>query len=530
MPRGSNGKLDRASLTRRIVEREEKPAPSLAPSSQTEVALASLWRELLGVERVAVHDNFFDLGGHSLLVARLHHRLQRQFDLQLPLRRLFEAPTLGQLAALIDQSRRAGDGAAAGGPPDLLAESRLDVTIRPVAHSAPSRGSVEHVLMTGATGFVGCFLVDELLRRTNCTLHCLVRGHDADAGMERLRTRLRRLGLTAAAETTRLRPVLGDLSRPHFSLTAPAFDQLAESIDTVLHCGALVNFIYPYEALRPTNVEGTRELLRFAVRSRPKPVHHISTVGVFGGRGGGLYLEDDCLADGVLAHGAYSQSKWVAERLVLQARERGLLASIYRLGTVAGHSTAGISNESDFFWRLIRSCVRMGLAPDVHFTQDMTPIDYVARAVVHLAFNAQAGARNFHLISRDRFNWSELVGWLAEYGYPLRVVPAPEWIEAVRKDADRDGDNAFTPLLPLLSTMLTELEPAQAGITDGPVEEMRFDCRNVDTGLSGTPIACPSLGVGLVRGYLDYFVRAGVLAPPARSPRISLVAELDAFA
>jgi thioester reductase-like protein len=512
LPRRPNGKLDLAALACREAERREEPAAAARPQTETEVAVAGLWGEVLGVERVGAEDNFFDLGGHSLLIARLLHRVLQRFGLRLPLRRLFEAPTLRRFAEAVDAARHGGSGAAAA-PPDLAADSRLDPALRPPPDLAAPRPTVTDLFLTGATGFVGCFLVEDLLRQTEATLHCLVRGPDAAAALERLRARLRGYGLDAAAESARLRTIPGDLALPRFGLPEGDFDRLAERVDAIVHSGAHVNFLYPYEALRAVNVGGTREVLRLAQRGRLKPVHHVSTVGVFGGRGSGLYLEDDPLTEGPPLRGGYSQSKWVAERLVAQARERGLPASIYRLGTVTGHSTAGTANPGDFLSRLLRGCLALGLAPDVTFSEDMTPVDYVAAALVRLAFRGEGTPRTYHLINRERFCWPELVGWLADLGYPVRVVAPADWVEAVRAETNGDTASALGPLLPLLATLAEEALAPDAGSGE-PAGPMRFDARNTEAGLAESPLACPRLEVNLLRRYLDYFVRTGALRPP----------------
>lgn len=512
LPRAPNGKLDLAALERSKIEPRESPATFVAPQTESEIALAALWAEVLGVERVGADDNFFDLGGHSLLIARLLHRVQQRLGAQLPLRRLFEAPTLRGFAALVDGVLRE-DKIDAVAPPDFAADSHLDLTIWPAPDLAPARRVVSDLFITGATGFVGCFLINELLERTDVTLHCLIRENGAGKdGLERLRARLRSFGLMDAAESSRLRPVVGDLAQPRFGLSEGGFDDLAESVDAIIHVGAHVNFIYPYEVLRTTNVNGTREVLRLAQQARLKPVHHISTIGVFGGRGPGLYFEDDPFNEGMSARGAYSQSKWVAERLVLQARERGIPASIYRLGTITGHSAFGTSNAGDFLSRLIRGCISLGLAPDVAFNEDMTPVDYVAAAIVELALGGDAAPRNYHLVNSDRFSWSEMMGWIAEFGYPLRIVSPAEWIEAVRADADRETANAVEPLLPLLAGFAEEAEVGRT--IDDPANQMHFDCRNVEAGLAGTSLSCPRLDADLVRTYLDYFVKHALVPPP----------------
>ncbi|MGW4215381.1 amino acid adenylation domain-containing protein, partial [Lentzea sp. NPDC004789] len=101
LPLTANGKLDRRGLPA-PVERPELEVGFEPPVSATEQLLAGLWGELLEVDRVGVHDNFFELGGHSLLVMQLLWRLQEHYQVDLPVRTVFDAPTVAQLAAIVD--------------------------------------------------------------------------------------------------------------------------------------------------------------------------------------------------------------------------------------------------------------------------------------------------------------------------------------------------------------------------------------------------------------------------------------------
>jgi amino acid adenylation domain-containing protein len=106
LPKTPNGKLDRRALP--------KPDPSsqetafVAPRTPTEELLAGIWQQLLDTRQIGIHDNFFELGGHSLLATRVLARLRESFAIELPLRTLFEAPTLSALAEQIDLARRNG--------------------------------------------------------------------------------------------------------------------------------------------------------------------------------------------------------------------------------------------------------------------------------------------------------------------------------------------------------------------------------------------------------------------------------------
>jgi amino acid adenylation domain-containing protein len=113
LPRLPNGKVDRQALPRAGGESPQIRDAYVAPGNDTEEALAALWTEVLRVPRVGVHDNFFsDLGGHSLLATQLTSRIRRTFGIEFPLHRLFEAPTIAELAprvaeAFRDPARRA---------------------------------------------------------------------------------------------------------------------------------------------------------------------------------------------------------------------------------------------------------------------------------------------------------------------------------------------------------------------------------------------------------------------------------------
>ncbi|HEX8821925.1 MAG TPA: condensation domain-containing protein, partial [Archangium sp.] len=109
LPLSPNGKVDRKALPAPEATRSEQHT-YVAPRTPTEQLLASLWTQVLGVERVGGGDNFFELGGHSLLATQVVSRIRASFGVDLPLRALFEAPTVESLALLVDAAVRAGQG------------------------------------------------------------------------------------------------------------------------------------------------------------------------------------------------------------------------------------------------------------------------------------------------------------------------------------------------------------------------------------------------------------------------------------
>jgi acyl carrier protein len=103
LPLTSNGKVDRRALP--APERTSPGQSYIAPRTDTEEKLAEIWAEVLQLHKIGVHDNFFELGGHSLLATRIVSRVQAVLQAELPVRNLFESPTIAETASYIDKMR-----------------------------------------------------------------------------------------------------------------------------------------------------------------------------------------------------------------------------------------------------------------------------------------------------------------------------------------------------------------------------------------------------------------------------------------
>src|SRR5581483_7736038 len=248
---------------------------------------------------------------------------------------LLEEPTVAVLANAIDRMRRGERLVVETSERDLEADSLLDPTIRPRMGGPHRAEDLREVVLTGATGFLGAFLLRELLEQTSATVHCLVRAATPDDGLRRLRANLASYGLWEGRPSDRIVPLVGDLRQPLLGLPRERFEAIAGEMDAVYHCGALVNFAYPYAALKAANVLGTQEVLRLACSGRTKVLHYVSSMMIFASAetAPGTVRENDVPKTTRLYTG-YAETKWVAERLVTSARSRGLPVCIYRSGTV----------------------------------------------------------------------------------------------------------------------------------------------------------------------------------------------------
>jgi len=509
LPLTGNGKVDLAALP----APEERPsAPYVAPDTTVGLRLAELWAARFGREQVGVDDDFFELGGHSLAAAAMVTAVRAEFGIDLPLRGVFEHSTLGAFTALV-AARLTGDGgdrptgvgvAAAGGPVDLWAEAVLPDDIRPAfgdrAAALRRAGVPRSVFLTGATGFLGAYLLAELLRRTSATVHCLVRADTAADAMARIERTLRGYRLWRPTDTHRIMPVVGDLGAPMLGMAAARFDTISAHADVIYHCGGQVNFALSYQDLKSANVDGTLDVLRMASRHRPTPVNLVSTLGVFPLDRADTVSETDPPDEPAALHRGYEQSKWVSDELARAARRRGLPVAVHRPARVTGDSRTGIGPPDDLFGNELRAVALLGSLPAGE-AEDMAPVDHVAGAIVHLGTRPDSYGRDFHHYNGSTLPTEVTARTLREFGYPVRTLPYAQWYAELTERTAGSDDRA---LLTIAAMAPPVAEPRLR----------RFDCAATEAAVAAGGLVCPPADAELLRRYLLHYVHSGHLPAP----------------
>ncbi len=506
MPLSSNGKIDRNALPRPEPKNSQSHHHNLvAPQSETEELVLKIWQDLLEVQEISVHDNFFEIGGDSLSAVQLRTLMKSSFGLELPMKLLFSNATISQISNIVDSTQKSDKIAPDISTVDLENEAVLDSTIRCQSGKTTAYSNKpSNILITGATGFLGAFLLNDLLESTEAEITCLVRGKNISAGKAKIVQNLLNYGMSANTQSSRIKAVIGDLSQPKLGLTDFDFEQLSDEIDTIYHNGASVNFIYTFYQLKNVNVLGTHEIIRLAALNKVKPLHYVSSTRVFDSEHKSklnVISEDGWLDAPLVTEIGYNQSKWVAERLVQIARNRGLPISIYRPGQITGHSINGISNTKDLFARFIKGCIQLGCAPEIDNTIEMVPVDYVSSAIINLSMEHPMASKNYHLINENRIPYSDIIDWIRYRGYQLRLVPYNKWLSELREELNISSANDLRSLFYLFSERSDNIQR----------EAPNFYSSNTKADLRGNNINCPTSDFGLFNRYMEFFEYSGFI-------------------
>lgn len=401
LPETPSGKTDLKSLPEpKLAARREYKAPA----SDAERAFCHIFGRILNLEQIGADDDFFDLGGSSLLVTRVvieaqdhGHRLTFAdvFARRTP-ESLAELVTSGQdtTAPPTEISGTSAEGYDYSTINALLAENTLSAF-----GSAPC-SELGNLALTGATGFLGIHILHEYLRTETGIVQCLVRGGKISA-RERLQSLLVYYFDDSFDEAfeTRIRVVEGDVT------DAASVNQLAERpVDTYINCAANVKHFAAGSEIERINVDGVKNGLDFCSQQGCRFVQ-ISTTSVAGlsvenTPPENTVLTERCLYFGQNLENKYLHSKFLAERLTLEAAAKGLDAKIMRVGNLMARQDDGefqINFKTNSFVGALRAYHRIGKIPfeAMGDSAEFAPVDSTASAILRLA-RTPAACRVFH--------------------------------------------------------------------------------------------------------------------------------------
>jgi thioester reductase-like protein len=300
-------------------------------------------------------------------------------------------------------------------------------------------------------------------------------------------------------------------------MTQQEWDFLASETDTIFHNGATVNYLFNYDRMRDANVMGTNEVLRLAFEGRPKEFNYISTTFVFGWAVKSVLYETDFNRDMELLDFGYSQSKWVAEQVVADARSRGLSTRIFRPALVSP-SVSGGGNNFDIAVRLVAFMVNHGIGVDALNQVSFIPADVVANNIVAISTTGGTAGKTYHVVRDDYANMMDITNHITRLtGRQFDIFSVDEFVpELIRRCRKEDL------LFPLLDFLVGSVDNITA------MEFKRYDNSEyqIARDASDWGIPDPSLE-DVVSGILKFMHRKGIISVAARDLNPGLAASRD---
>lgn len=469
-----------------LVQELERYAPELQEAVVKQYVAIKL-RQVLGMATADIIDEkrpFFELGLDSLMAVDLKNRLQADLGATIAMTTttVFDESTVEKMGSYLFRylAKDVHETKKLVYPKDLYADATLSPTLKLPVKRAKS--DVHAIFITGATGGLGAHLLEKVAKKYPAAqLYCLVRAETDANGLQRIKDALEARKISYGNFIARIKPVLGDLQKPQLGIDEKLYEELAASIDLIFHAGALVNWSYSYDMLKPANVGGTKELINFACQTVLKPVAHVSTMAIYPMFKDGVYNVIDEDAD-IMHKGPllipYYQTKWVAEMQMQHARQLGVPVNIFRPGSLICDLENGIAVPEELTYRFIDGCRKIQCAPDVSFNLSLTPLDSAAAIIAYTPIEN----KNYNIVNPDRV---ELHDILTQSGSLIERVPLEVWIQRVRADEKN-------PVLPLLDIILEFMQN----------EETTKLSTNTLKAIEGTGIRYPIPREEIIRAYL----------------------------
>ncbi|WP_217636936.1 SDR family NAD(P)-dependent oxidoreductase [Dendrosporobacter quercicolus] len=362
-----------------------------------------------------------------------------------------------------------------------------------------------NILLNGVTGVLGSRLVCEYLERTDSMLFCLVRAKNTGQAKQRIRAMLEvydpELSLLSEFDR-RVIPVLGDITKPYLGMEPESYEELASRIDMVVHSAAKKSLHGVYSEVKAVNVDGTQNMVDFALRTKQKYFIHISTVYAIMGeckeKEGRTFKESDFELEQKFGNLGYSRSKFEAEKIVRSTQD--LKWIIMRSGYIMGDSHKGyyplnMTGIPDVFYDFIKTTIELEMAVNSPWYWDITPVDYISRSIVWLSTSLKDIKQTYHLSNPDYKTSKDIAAIISKLGYPIKFVSEEEYKNFLRRKGNR------------YRSIITELILFNPALIQNSYADTTYTTKI----LAQAGIYCPEIDEKLIATYLDYCIKVGYL-------------------
>lgn len=457
IPVNVNGKADRKKLMQYEIDLDiEEEFEEAQDKYEKIVSLA--FSEVLELKKVSRNADFYMLGGTSLSFYDIKLYIEQNLSYKIPYEVIMGSSVVSDIAACIRgylEEHRIRE------KERIDLEKELNIFSLVVPESRNRKSQKVNIFLTGATGFLGAFLMRDYLEADKeHVLYCLVRAENSMTGLHRLEKNMIKWGVWKESYRNRFFAVCGNLSKEKMGLQQSEMDMLADTIDIICHNGAEVNFSLPYYQIKQTNVLGTSYIAELLTTGKRKRMEYVSTISIFSKEDyeQGIVMEQQMPLDVNNLKLGYAQSKVVSEQLLHRLIDKGYDIDVFRVGRITGSMLNGIENQ-DMFYKMIQLCRKMQKYPDILMNFNCIPVDVVSKLIVY-ASCSNIGSTTYHVVNPDSCSEYRLEELFGECGLDIKKVSWEEWYQCCTKLVDNNdvlAKQVFISLNDEVSDIKTEL-------------------------------------------------------------------------
>ena len=445
MPVTPGGKIDKKALP--LPEITTKNSGYVEPVTTVQTVLCEIFEKALGIEKVGIEDNFFDLGGSSLTASKVAVMCLSK-NISIVYADIFKYPTVRELATVVDDGA-ATENVQSNNEFSNYNYNRIQSVISGNVEENVDRITKENlgdIMITGATGFLGIHILKAYLDNYDGKVYCLVRKGAYESMEKRMMHMLMYYFDNPYQEMfgQRIICVDGDITSKEQVEGFAAY-----KFRTIINCAACVKHFAAGDILEKVNVRGVQNLIDFCKNSGRRLIQ-ISTVSVAGEGSEGVppmsrvFCEND-LYIGQNITNEYIRTKFLAERAVLEAVSDGLDGKVIRVGNLMSRNSDGefqINFITNGFLRSLRGYKAIGKFPmgGMHEIAELSPIDSTALAVLKLV-QTDRRFTVFHACNSHRIFMSDLIYAMRDYGFKIDIV-RDEDFEAAVKNFAKSSNNS----------------------------------------------------------------------------------------
>ncbi|QUI23833.1 amino acid adenylation domain-containing protein [Vallitalea pronyensis] len=496
IPTTLNGKRNRRKLEVILNERalESSIHNTIAPVNNYEEYVYNCFSEILGIDNFSTLASFFSLGGESIKVLTLVTRLSSKYDISVF--DIYKYQCVKNIALYLSKksecrqiTKRIDYLLQAQAMHQHMTHENKDMDYisrasQMVSQMIGKRKPYNNILLTGSTGFLGVYLLNELLNRTNNNIYLIIRGETKSQAVDRIHKNYSYYFKSndLVEYRGRIHYINGDLSKDMFMLDTTTYNRLLSTIDCIINSAAKVKHFGNYEEFYSANVKSVENIIEFAKVNRID-IKHISTMSV----GDKHYNNNDYFNEysNVMptSYNYYTKSKQHAEYLLNQAQDSGINCTIYRVGNLVpsyGIPKRQMNYTENIFHLFIDNLIKMKKVPNIELDlYDFSFIDTVSRFIISTYDKTQFNESKFHVYNFNKVSMKRL-GQV----YHLDILNQDMFLEWVTANiqAKEDGIDVgpFLHYFGALETTDFELNRYEHYFTKRVMEELEIEWPKLD--------------------------------------------------